>query len=230
MRCETCASVLAVAEAVAQIEKRERYVLRRARERERCGNAHLVGRAFDGHLCRQPSERAQPALGDDPLRRLVDDAEHAADPAAIVAERTVREREVALLEVAVAVERKASVVERDSLACHHSTKHRSHDVPDLGEALGGAAPHRMRILRSTEDRSVGVVVEEDELRSPEHTHREVRGEHDSDGRAQRRGPAADGAERVLAPVDRAQERACLTAAVEASVSGLCRDRRQACVR
>ena len=91
------------------------------------------------------------------------------------------------------------------LAAERRLDHRPDHVPDLRPAFGGRLAHRVRVLRAR-DRLVRVVVDLHELRAPPQEHREPIAQQETDGRAQRVGPAGHGAQRRLRPVDGAHER------------------------
>ena len=92
---------------------------------------------------------------------------------------------------------------------HHALEHRSDDIPDLGEGLARAAPHRGGMLGGTEDRAVAVVVELGEVAAPRDVHGEAGLEQDAERRAQALRPAsstgptavcAQSIERISAPI------------------------------
>ena len=111
------------------------------------GRAHDVGAAGRPHQARHLGQRRQAALPDDPLGRLGDRAEHAADPAGLVGDRAVGVGEVALLRVAVAVEHEQLVGRPGGApAAHHLVEHRPDDVPDLGPHLPARGAEGPRVL------------------------------------------------------------------------------------
>ena len=119
-------------------------------------------------------------------------------PPRLVADRAVGEGEVALLEVAVAVEGEQQVVERDGLAAHRLPEHRADESQTSGKISGAGLPSARGCLVAPEDGPVAVVVEEDELGPPGDDHGEPRLEHDADRGAQALRPARDRAERGAA--------------------------------
>src|SRR5690606_11975546 len=103
------------ATVVAQVEQREREVRRIGGEHLRRDRARLLRRLHDGGRRAQIAQHAQTALAQHALRRLGDRDEHAADAARLRADRAVAEREVALLDVVVAVEGEDLVLQEGGL-------------------------------------------------------------------------------------------------------------------
>src|SRR4030095_12810843 len=81
--------------------------------------------------------------------------------------------------------------------------------PRLRERLAGALAC-CRMLRSTENRAISIVVELREVRSPGHAHRHFRRQGEPDGAPQAARPRMDGPERGRTPIGRPQERAHFT--------------------
>ena len=107
----------AVPSRVEQIDQRERHVDRIRVEDLRgvaCTLAPGVVRV--GRAPRQLAQRREPALAFDAAGGFRDDGQQAADAAGFVADRAVRQREPAVLQVAVAIERQQPVVDRERLA------------------------------------------------------------------------------------------------------------------
>src|SRR4029079_16308360 len=126
--------------------------------------ARLLDRARIAGLSGQRLRGAQTALAENALGGLGDGDQDPADPAALLANWTVGEDEIALFDEAVPVERQEEIDHRRRGALEPTAKHRSDDLPDLGEGVAGAAAHRRRMLGRAEDGSVTVVVELGELR------------------------------------------------------------------
>src|SRR5882724_1419334 len=127
--------------------------------------------------------------------------------ACLAADGAEREGEVALLTIPGAVGRKEEVVGEGRVAPPQRTlEHRSDDVPDVEPALASGSPQGTRVLAGAEYRTVGVVVERDQLRPPPDHHRDRGAEAEAECAPQGGRPAFDGAERRRRPVDGAHER------------------------
>ena len=176
---------------VEQIDAGKRQIGAVLLEHAARDRAGLVHRLRLPCLGRERLRRLQPSLAEHALRRLGDGDEHAADPPAFFTDRAVREDEVALLDEAVTIERQHEVDDIRPFAAHHPLEHRPDDVPDLREGLPRADPHRLRVLRRSEDGSIAVVVELREVSPPRDVHRKPGLEQDAQGRPQ--GSAASSA-------------------------------------
>ena len=192
---------------VCDVEQREREVARATRQARSRGRAGLIVGPRVGGARREIAEHRELALPDDPLRGLGHCAEDSSHPARLVADRTVGEREVALLREAPPVEREHEVLEVAGLpALQHVVEHGADGAPYLRPALPTRLAHRPRVL-VPEDRLVGVVVEHDQLRAPPQEHREAGVQADADGGLQTLRPHLCRAERGPGPVHAAHERA-----------------------
>ncbi len=194
------------------VKQGERHVMRVGADDARGHRARRL-RAHERALVTEVAQNAQPALAEHPLGRLDDRDEDAADRSVLVADRAVGEREVAFLDIAVAVERQQLVDEGTGLAGRkHPVEHRPDEVPDLGESVGGARTERARMLGRAENRPVGVIVELDELRPPGDVHGIAGVQQDAERRPQALRPALDRPERRRRPVVGADQRAHRAAA------------------
>ena len=96
-----------------QVEQRERKIHRiRLEDLAGRGERGFRGVAARG-LGREIAQRLQPPLAEHPIGGLGAGDQHSADAARLVADRAVREDEVALLGEAVPVQRKEEVLEAD---------------------------------------------------------------------------------------------------------------------
>ena len=220
-RHETCLAV----SVAGDVEEDERNVGSVPNERLARIAARLLDRLGVDERRDQVAQGDEPALGQDALGGLVHDAEDSANLSRLVEDRAVREREVALLEVAAPIEGEEPVVERDGLALEDAIEHRSDGVPELGKTLFDWTPHRRRMFSRAQDGAVGVVVKEQKVRPPEDAHGEARGQRQRDERAQRRRPLPGRTERGLLPARAPHDFAALAATGKALV-GLDLDRAQ----
>ena len=198
------------AAGVRQIEQRERHIDRVAFEDRRGAHAGVDVRGHGRRGLRQVPQRGEPPLAVDAARRFRDDGEQTAHAAAFVANRAVREREPAVFRIAVPLERQVPVVDRKRLAAANALEFRSDDGPDFRKNVAARLPER-RMFRA-QDRSIPVVVEETEIRSPRDHHGEPGLEHDADRGSKALRPGFDRAERRPAPVRPAHEGAHVSAA------------------
>ena len=189
-----------------QVEERERHVRGARGQGSRGVLAGLLRRLGVGRDAGQVTESPQAPLALDALRSLRNNREHPADATALVADGAVRQREEALLEVPVAVERDEHVVERHRLTRERLAKERPDHVPDFGEDVDRAAAERHRMLGHAEHGTIAIVVEKDELGTPRDDDGEPRRQHDADRGAKALRPRADGSERGLGPVHRPHQR------------------------
>ena len=129
-------------------------------------------------------EHLQLAFVLDRKRRLVTRRQDAADRPRVVADRTVRKREVGFFEESLSVHREQEVLVPDpALSLEDVGELRADDGPDLRPDDRCGLPERGRVL-GAQDRDVAVVVKVEEVRPPEQRHREPVLEHH-----RRRGPA-----------------------------------------
>ncbi len=190
---------------IGEVEEGERDIRGVPRQGLRCGLARILGRLGLGGRGPEFAERREPPGDEHLLRSLVHDSENAADRVFVVTYGAIRKREVALLEVSVAIERQLIVVERDRLAGVHPVEHRAHDRPQLRVRFLGGSAHRSRVLPVAEDRPVRVVVEQIILRAPHDSHREPGREHCAHQRLQAAWPRRHRAQHGSRPVDGAHE-------------------------
>ena len=155
---------------------------------------------------RELPQRPQSTFREHTRRRFGARDEHGSHIPGFSPDRTVGVQEVALLEIAVAVERHQHVVEADRAAVHHLVEERSDDVPGLGERVPGALADR-GMLGLAQDRPEGVVVELHEVRPPAQEHRELRLQQHAERSAKALRPARHGTEGRGRPVETARERA-----------------------
>ena len=100
-----------------------------------------------------------------------------------------------------------------SLARPHDTRQQvvQHGFPDLTPRFTAGMAERMRML-GAEDRAIGVVVKDDELRAPKQDDLSLRRKQHAQHAAQALGPRLHRTERRLRPVECAHERTQLSAA------------------
>jgi hypothetical protein len=164
--------------------------------------ARILGGAC-GRIARgEVPQQREPALANDALGRFGDDAVQAANGAGFVAHRIVGDVEVGVLDEAVALEREQQIPGPEGLAgAHHTLEQRAQLLlPDLAPRDPRRQPERVRML-GAEDGTIGVVVETDELRSPEQNDLRLRRQQHADGAAQALRPGLDGAEGRTRPVE-----------------------------
>src|SRR4029453_17386054 len=156
------------------------------------------GAAFLGPA--QVAQRGETTLAEHPARGLGYDAEDPAYLARLDPHRVVRDVEVGLLGEAMPVHVERMVRRVEGLTGHHDLlEKRPQHVPDLAPHLpAGSAQHAGMLV--TQHRNVGVVVELDPLRSPEHADLGLGGQQDADGAAKALWPRVDGPERRGRPV------------------------------
>jgi hypothetical protein len=138
------------------------------------------------------------------LGHVEDRHQDAAHLARVVADGLVAEREVVVLELTVGRERIDPLLEGDRLPVEDAGVDALVDVPRLGPALLGALPQSPGVL-GAHDQPVAIVVELDELRSPQEDQRKAGAEDEVRRRLQALRPALHGAQRRRAPVLRAAE-------------------------
>jgi hypothetical protein len=179
----------------------------------------LVGGVERGQHLAQPAQGAQPPPVDHLTGGLRGDVHHAFDDAARTADGRVGEREVGLLEAAAAHERHGLVLDVvRAPAGQHGLHHRADRVPGLREDLAGRGAERRGVLVG-DQRDVGLVVDEDELRPPQQRHGELGVQREIDGVAQRRGPRGDRPERRGLPVNFLVRASQSTGALEEDLGG-----------
>ena len=125
-----------------------------------------------------------------------------ADHAGVVGDRAVGERVVGLLGIAAALEEEQQPLVPGRLAGRRAPGRCAGrccgQISAQTSRAGRPSAHGM--LRPERHRRVGVVVEEREVRSPAHPHREARREHDADGRAEALRPRFRFANRCARPI------------------------------
>jgi hypothetical protein len=99
-------------------------------------------------------------------------------------------------------------------ARHHPLDLRPHDRPSLGPQLAQPRPEHHRVSLRTERTTVGVVIETNQLGTPEDARRVMRGQQDAHGRAQCLRPGVRRAERGRSPIVVTNEIAHLAAATQ----------------
>ncbi len=194
-----------------QVQRGERHVLPRPRQRRQRG-VHDGGlRVGRGERIAQRGERLQPPRPDHALARLVHRGEHARHLARVAADRAEGVREVGLLEEAAALQQQRLVLGPGGLRrLDDPLQHRPDLVPDLRPDVAQRHPHRRRVL-GAQHRHVGVVVDRDQVGPPEDADPVARLEADRRRRLQRPRPAVDPAQRGAAPLMRPQQSAALAA-------------------
>ncbi len=118
----------------------------------------------------------------------------------LVPERTIGEREITLLLIAVSIHGEHFVlVAESSFAGQYRGQHRSDGIPYLRPHFRGCSAHRGRMFVA-EHRHVGVVVNLHQPRSPEDHYGEPGRQADADGCPQSLWPGPRGADRCHGPV------------------------------
>ena len=149
---------------------------------------------------------AQPALALDLTRRFRAGAEHPGDAAQLVPDGTVGEGEPGFLGIAVAQHHQRQILVESRFSGQRAVDQGTDIVPNFRPHLGEGPAERLRVLGS-EDRQIGVVVQECQFRSPGDEHRELGIEQKADDGAERLRPGLRTAERQIRPVVRAHQRA-----------------------
>ena len=198
---------------VAEVQQGERHVPGVLGQNGRGVNAHGLVR-LEGRSGAELAERPEPPLAQNPAGRLAHDAEHAPHAARLVAHGVIGDVEVGLLGIPVSLEVEEVVARPEGLAgAHHAFEQRLEHVPDFAPTLPRWLSERGRVL-GAEDRPIGVVVERDEVWTPEQDDLSLGGEQDAHRRAQALGPLGHGTQRRPRPVERAHAVAHLTATGE----------------
>jgi hypothetical protein len=153
------------------------------------------------------------AFGQHLPRGLLAGAEHAGDPARLVANRRVAEGKMWLLRVAVAVHGERDVVHVGRLAGIGARQDRPDLVPDVMPEVVEGPAERRRVPHAAHE-GVAVVVEGRVLRSPHGQHGLLRAQHDGGERLESLRPSGGIAQRRARPIVRAQECARRAAAGE----------------
>ena len=140
------------------------------------------------------------ALHPHPLGGVQRDHGHAQDPARLIAGRGVGDGEVPGFRHPGWLDDVFLVFEVDPFAAVLDPPvDRLVEGPYLRPTLAGRLPQRGRMTRP-QDRLIGVVVDLDQLRTPQHDGRQRRIQHRADGDPQTRRPLRDRAERRFRPV------------------------------
>lgn len=148
------------------------------------------------------------------LGRLDRQVQNAARAAAGVGDRDDAVVEPGILHAALAVQREQLVADLDrSLVSENSCKQRADGFPDFGENLAGRPPECSRML-GPDQLPPGVVVEQDEVRTPIDADRRRPAQHDADGCAKRLRPILNRPERRRRPVVLTAASAHLAGAIE----------------
>ena len=169
--------------ALKQVDEGERHVDGIGAEDLRGVHTRLFRCRRVGRATRELAQRREATLAFDAPRRFRNHRQHAAHAAAFVADRAVRQREPAILQVAVPIQRQQPVVDREGFPPADALELGADHRPDFGKDLGPWSAQRGRMFRA-ENRPVPVVVEETELGSPRDDHGKARFEHDAEGGAQ----------------------------------------------
>ena len=158
------------------------------------------------------SQGAQAAFAEHASGLLVDDAEDANDAAVLDADRIVRDVVVCLFEEPLPVEKEGVVLRPERLTRpDHTLEQRPDNVPYLAPALARGTTERLRMLRA-ERRRIGLVVDRDELGTPEEDDLRLRRQQDADRAPEALWPRLHGTERCRRPVVLADELAHLPTA------------------
>ena len=131
------------------------------------------------------------------------------------AHRIVRDVEIGVFGEAVALEREEQILAPERLAGADDVGEQpvQHAVPDFTPRVAAGQPERLRMLRA-EDGTVGVVVEDDELRAPEQDDLGLRRQQHAERAAQTLRPGVRIAGRRLRPIEGAHARTHFAAAGE----------------
>src|ERR1043165_7649674 len=198
---------------VEQIKQSEWDVFRMTIKSSGCHSASFFGGlGFDGARAEITGPN-DAALADDFLADLMNGREHTADAArnGFVRHRAVRDGEMSFFSEPVTIDLQVNVFHpRGRSAVKRRFDQRAQDVPDLRPALSGWSSKKLRVLRS-EDRSIGVVIELAEFRSPPEQQWKTIDEQEARHHFQGGRPGFKRTERRLFPVERAHACAHLTA-------------------
>ena len=146
----------------------------------------------------QVTEHLPASVLDHPFRHVERVGQHTPHTAVVIWNRAVQKREVALLEVVVAVEREELVGQgADGLAlCKDRVEPRADEIPRFGKHLAATATQRPWVL-CTDDHTIGIVVEHRVVRAPGNEHRMPGAQHDAHAGSQRLRPCATGPRTVV---------------------------------
>ena len=159
------------------------------------------------------TQGSYPPLTEHLAGHLDDGVEQAADPAGLVADGTEREREEALLQVAVPFKEDVLGLEKGRVASQGQVVRLADHRPRVLPALAEVLPHRQGMLAAAND-PIAVVVELDQARTPDDADRQVGCEADVDRRAQALRPRLHRTERRFRPIRRPDQASHLVAAGE----------------
>ncbi len=131
----------AAAVRIEGVEQAERHIVRVLAQHLGGDGVGLARRLRLYGLSGEVARQAGAPVGEHAQGGLCHCGEDAFDSPALAADRAVRVVEVALLDVAEAVEREELIIGPRRLAgLEHRVEHRPDDVPDLGPDLGAGAP------------------------------------------------------------------------------------------
>src|SRR5579883_614439 len=139
----------------------------------------------------QRSQRSQAARTQHLLGRLRNGSKYSTHRTRLIADRTVRKREIALLGKPIALKQQQLVLRPRGLASRqHALEHRPDDVPYLRPAFLAPLSQRFWMFLA-KNRFIGIIIELDQFRPPPDQHREMRRQTDTDGGAQTLRPCFD---------------------------------------
>src|SRR5579859_1589739 len=197
---------------IGQIKQRERNVRRILRDRGYGGMAGRVGRFLKIRTGGKLGEGLQAALGQQAVGDLVAGAEQAGHLARFVIDGTVGEGIEGFLQVAVALQEEADVVDEGRFArLEHLPRQRSADVPDFRPDFCGRPSQGPGVLCRAQHLKIRVIIKERAFRSPAQPHGMLGIQDQVDGCLLTLGPGLQGSQWGPAPVLRLNEPAHLPA-------------------
>ena len=200
-RCRGQPRIAAGGRRVGDADRDRRQVARVGREHGQRPEDDVGGVLDVGQPLAEAAQQLDPAAVDDLLGRLGRDVHAPLDRAVGGEDRGVGEREVALLQEAAPRQRDGLVLDPGrAVPGEDRGHHRPDHVPGLGEHLARRRAQRRRML-APDERRVGLVVDQHELRAPEQGDGKPRVQREADGVAQRQRPEPDRAQWRRRPVD-----------------------------
>ena len=198
---------------IDQVDECERYVLVVGAERPGGNLAGLLGGLGLPGPRAEVAQGGEAALADDLFGNLVHRRQHPADAArrGVVGNRAVGDGEMGLLDEPVPVDLQQDVIHPGRRAAvERGVDQRLQDVPDLRPALLDRLRQGFGMLFS-EDRTIGVIVHRNVLRSPPEQQRKPIGEQQTGHHPQARRPVLDRSDRRTRPIVSTHQRAHLAA-------------------
>ena len=186
--------------AIEQVQQREGNVGGMHRQSGRRLPEDFLGALRVRRPCTEFSQGAEAAFAENAPGLFADDAEDSADATALDADRIVRDVKKRLFEEPLPAEKEEVVLRPKRFTRpDHALEQRSDDVPHLAPAIARRTTECPRMLRA-KHRRIGVVVDRDELGTPEENDLRLRRQQDADRAPEALRPRLHGTERRRRPV------------------------------